>query len=66
MSSSWEKQSLGVAPGSLPLSWGDHFSISCSHLSSFSNNRLTKTRQHIRLRGRKFFLTSQSQVKITC
>lgn len=41
-SSSWEKQSLGVAPGSLPRSFGNHLSISCSHRSSFSDSRLAK------------------------
>lgn len=41
-SSSWEKQSLGVASGSLPLSLGDHLSISLSQRSSFSDNRLAK------------------------
>lgn len=42
--SSCEKQSLGVALGSLPLSFGDHLSISCSHRSSFSDSRLAEHR----------------------
>ena len=46
MFSSWEKQSLGVAWGSFPLPWGDHFSISFSHLSSLSNNKLYNTSSH--------------------
>lgn len=47
MTSSWEKQSLGVASGSLPLSWGDHFNISWSHLSSLRDKRLPNTSLHI-------------------
>ena len=49
MVSSWEKQLPDVELGSLPRSCGDHFSISCSHFSILSNNRLfTNTTVHSR------------------